>query len=77
MSVSPYDAKFKFDPGPIRRAELQQLARNFPGSMVWFGHFTREWWAYIPAGPHGFLVGGAGNPQVLDHKIRAALGWVR
>jgi hypothetical protein len=32
-------------PAPVRDEALAQLQCRFPGIPVWFGNFTRHWWA--------------------------------
>ncbi|MGH3241012.1 MAG: hypothetical protein ACRDNL_11585 [Spirillospora sp.] len=36
------------DPVPIRAVEAHRIQALFGGVTVWFGYFTREWWAMVP-----------------------------
>jgi hypothetical protein len=50
-------------------AEVEALSRRYPGWTVWFGSFTRRWWALPPRGrsPAGFVE--AESPQRLIARI--------
>ncbi|MFB4316720.1 hypothetical protein [Actinomadura sp. 21ATH] len=49
-------------------AEAQALGRRFPGWTVWFGPFTRRWWALPPRERDGGFV-EAETPQTLIARI--------
>lgn len=44
------------------------LRRRFPSAVVWFGAFTRRWWAMVRAGGGWRLVEAAG-PEELTRTI--------
>jgi hypothetical protein len=44
------------------------LAERFPGAVIWFGRFTRRWWALVWAGGRWRLVEGA-QPEDLTRAI--------
>ncbi|WP_395111260.1 hypothetical protein [Actinomadura sp. SCN-SB] len=50
-------------------AEAEALSRRYPGWTVWFGPFTRRWWALPPRerNPAGFVE--AESPQRLIARI--------
>ena len=47
------------------------LVRSFPGLLVWYGVFTRSWWAYVPGRPSR-LVEAADLPGLARALARAA-----
>lgn len=59
----------RFDPVPIRRAEARRIEARY-GAVVWFGYFTRRWWALVD---RQYLVHGA-TPDMLGDAIMAARG---
>ncbi|MEV5747154.1 hypothetical protein AB0L00_04995 [Actinoallomurus sp. NPDC052308] len=44
------------------------LRRRFPSAVVWFGPFTRRWWAMVRAGDRWCLV-DAPDPDELTGSI--------
>jgi hypothetical protein len=44
-----------------------ELARHYPGVMVWYGIYTKSWWAYVPH-DRGFLI-EANDPRHLARKL--------
>jgi hypothetical protein len=55
--------------GDDHAAEVHALSRRYPGWTVWFGSFTRRWWALPPRerGLAGFVE--AETPQLLIARI--------
>lgn len=60
------------DPVPIRVAEAQRIEAQY-GVTVWFGYFTRAWWAYVEDADifTGTLI-EAPTPDKLGEEIMAA-----
>ena len=68
MTCGPLDDTAIIDPVPIRVLEARRIQAAYGATTVWFGYFTREWWALID---HTHLV-EADNPDHLAHAILAA-----
>ncbi|GAB3958037.1 hypothetical protein GCM10029978_001990 [Actinoallomurus acanthiterrae] len=47
------------------------LKRRFPSAMVWFGTFTRRWWALVWASGRWQLIEGAGPEELTGAIINA------
>lgn len=45
VSVGPGDM-----PQPTIKAMVAVLERQFPGTIVWYGRYTRHWWALVTIG---------------------------
>ncbi|WP_339155351.1 hypothetical protein [Actinomadura luteofluorescens] len=60
------------DPVPIRVMEARRIQDHYGGTAVWFGYFTRSWWALLP---EARLVEGT-TPERLGAAIAAASGAV-
>lgn len=58
------------DPVPIRVMEARRVQAQYGGVTVWFGYFTRSWWALLP---EARLVEGR-TPDRLGQAIAAARG---
>ncbi|MDL4818896.1 hypothetical protein [Actinomadura opuntiae] len=50
-------------------AEVDALGRRFPGWTIWFGPFTRHWWALPPRGTGAGEFLEADTPQTLIARI--------
>jgi hypothetical protein len=50
-------------------AEVDALRRRYPGWTVWFGSFTRHWWALPPRGRGPAHLLEAETPQRLIARI--------
>jgi hypothetical protein len=44
------------------------LRRRFPGTPIWFGPYTRSWWAALPP-PVGWRLIEALDPEELTRAI--------
>ncbi|WP_242908659.1 hypothetical protein [Actinomadura terrae] len=62
----------RLDAGPIQRAEATRIESYFLGVLVWFGHHTRRWWAYVPWPTPGLVE--ASTPDLLSDAIAATMG---
>ncbi|RKS76500.1 hypothetical protein BZB76_1856 [Actinomadura pelletieri DSM 43383] len=62
------DDTARIDPVPIRVAEARRIQARYGARTVWFGYFTREWWALVD---DARLVEGA-TPDRLGEAIMAA-----
>ncbi|WP_242901485.1 hypothetical protein [Actinomadura terrae] len=50
-------------------AEVDALGRRFPGWTIWFGPFTRRWWALPPR--------GAGSGEFLEAETpQRLIAWI-
>ena len=67
MTRGPLDDTAVIDPVPIRVLEARRIQDRY-GATVWFGYFTREWWALVD---QARLV-EADNPDRLGEEIMAA-----
>jgi hypothetical protein len=50
-------------------AEADALGRRYPGWTVWFGPFTRHWWALPPRDRGPAMLVEADSPQRLIARI--------
>ncbi|GAA4238888.1 hypothetical protein GCM10022254_56720 [Actinomadura meridiana] len=66
------DDTARIDPVPIRVAEARRIEARY-GGVVWFGYFTRGWWALVD---EAYLVEGA-TPDRLGEAIMAVRRRVR
>ncbi|RKS79267.1 hypothetical protein BZB76_0719 [Actinomadura pelletieri DSM 43383] len=62
------DDTARVDPIPVRVAEARRIQARYGATTVWFGYFTREWWALVDKAR---LVEGA-TPDRLGEAIMAA-----
>ncbi|MCO5997532.1 hypothetical protein [Actinoallomurus rhizosphaericola] len=53
---------------------LAVLSRRVPGTPIWFGAYTRSWWALIPP-PVGWRLIEALDPEELTRAIINARSW--
>lgn len=53
-------------------ATASTLGRRFPFAVIWFGAFTRRWWAMVRTGGRWRLVDAQG-PEELTRAIIYAL----
>ncbi|WP_433465686.1 hypothetical protein [Spirillospora sp. CA-128828] len=67
MTLGPLENTAVIDPEPIRAVEARRICDQY-GAVVWFGYFTRRWWALVDQ--HA-LVQGA-TPDRLGQAIMAA-----
>ncbi|MEV4000980.1 hypothetical protein [Actinomadura sp. NPDC049753] len=58
------------DPAPIRALEARRIQASYGATSVWFGRFTRRWWALLP---EARLV-EASTPDQLGRAITATRG---
>lgn len=57
---------------PDTDVDAAGLAHRFPGSQVWFGAFTRRWWA-LAKDAHGvWRLLEAASPYGLSHLLESA-----
>ncbi|MEV3923269.1 hypothetical protein [Actinomadura coerulea] len=56
------------DPVPIRALEARRIEARYGATAVWFGYFTRHWWALVDL---AWLVEGK-TPDRLGEAIVAA-----
>lgn len=68
MTRGPFEDTAVHDPVPIQVAEARRIQAKYGGVTVWFGYFTREWWALVDKAQ---LVEGE-NPDRLGEEITAA-----
>ncbi|WP_242906330.1 hypothetical protein [Actinomadura terrae] len=68
----PFDQTAQLDATPIQRAEIARVESCFPGTRVWFGHHTREWWAYVPWPVPGLIE--AATPDRLADAMAKGMG---
>ncbi|GAA0333007.1 hypothetical protein NE235_13325 [Actinoallomurus spadix] len=47
------------------------LGRRFPSAVMWFGAFTRRWWALVWAGGRWQLIDAAGPEELTGAIINA------
>jgi hypothetical protein len=59
-------------PEPNAAVTTTILRHRFPDAVVWFGCFTRTWWAVVPVANQERLFEGAG-PEELTGAIVADL----
>lgn len=55
------------DPVPIRVMEARRIEARYDATTVWFGYFTRHWWALVDL---SWLVEGK-TPDRLGEAITA------
>lgn len=53
-------------------ATAARIARQFPGSSVWYGETTKRWWAVVPCLDGRFRLVEAVDPEDLIQAIKAA-----
>lgn len=55
-----------WDARPLIEADEAELARRFPGAVLWFGAFTRRWWAFLKDQHGTWRLLEANGPTVRD-----------
>ncbi|GAB3989628.1 hypothetical protein GCM10029978_115250 [Actinoallomurus acanthiterrae] len=53
---------------------MMVLRRRFPGTLIWFGPYTKSWWALMPP-PVGWRLIEAADPEELTRAIIYAASW--
>ncbi len=59
---------------PNAEATAAALRRRFPGAVVWFGRFTRHWWAVVPVADRFRLFEGASPDEITAAIITGLTG---
>jgi hypothetical protein len=54
---------------PEVAATTSVLARRFPGAVVWYGAYTRRWWAMVRVADRMQLFEGAGPDEITGAII--------
>ncbi|MDL4777590.1 hypothetical protein [Actinomadura xylanilytica] len=57
-------------PPPGRGVTPEVFRRRFPGIVVWFGLYTRQWWAVVRVGQQWRLVEGPGLDELTGAIMR-------